>query len=179
MIPLSALVKIEHITGPETIPHYNIYPAAMINGNPAPGRSTGEAITALEEVADKVMPEGMSYEWTGIMYQQLKAGNLAPVIFGLALVFVFLFLAAQYESWTAPFMVMLAVPLAIFGGLAAQAVRGNANDIYCQIGMVMLIGLASKNAILIVEFAAVDTRKGFPSWKPPLKPHASACDRSS
>ena len=153
MIPLSALVKIEHITGPETIPHYNIYPAAMINGNPAPGRSTGEAITALEEVADEVMPDGMSYEWTGIMYQQLKAGNLAPVIFGLALVFVFLFLAAQYESWTAPFMVMLAVPLAIFGGLAAQAVRGNSNDIYCQIGMVMLIGLASKNAFLIVEFA--------------------------
>lgn len=153
MIPLSALVKVDHITGPETIQHYNIYPAAMINGNPAPGRSTGEAIKTMEEVADEVMPTGMTYEWTGIMYQQLKAGNLAPVIFALALAFVFLFLAAQYESWTAPFMVMLAVPLAIFGGLAAQGIRGLANDVYCQIGMVMLIGLASKNAILIVEFA--------------------------
>lgn len=160
MIPLSALAKIEPHVGPEFVSHYNIYASALINGRPAAGYSSSQAVKAMEEVAAEVLPEGMEYKWTGIIYQQQKAGILAPLIFALALVFVYLFLCAQYESWTMPTMVMLAVPLAIFGALAAQWIRGNYNDVYCQIGMVMLVGLASKNAILIVEFAANLRREG-------------------
>ncbi|MGD9127729.1 MAG: efflux RND transporter permease subunit, partial [Planctomycetia bacterium] len=160
MIPLGALASIERRVGPEFVSHYNIYASALVNGRPAAGYSSGQAVKAMEEVADKVLPDGMQYQWTGIIYQQQKAGILAPIIFALALVFVYLFLCAQYESWTMPTMVMLAVPLAIFGALLAQWIRGNYNDVYCQIGMVMLVGLASKNAILIVEFAANLRKEG-------------------
>ena len=160
MIPLSALAKVEQHIGPEFVSHYNIYASALINGRPAKGYSSGQAVKAMEEVAAEVLPEGMQYRWSGIIYQQQQAGMLAPFIFGLALVFVYLFLCAQYESWTMPMMVMLAVPLAIFGALIAQWLVGNYNDVYCQIGMVMLVGLASKNAILIVEFAANLRREG-------------------
>ncbi len=160
MIPLSALITLEHTFTPEVVSHYNLFPSALINGNPAPGYSSGQAVTAMQEVADEVLPEGMRYDWTGIIYQQLKAGKLAFLVFGLALIFTYLFLSAQYESWVMPMMVMLAVPLAIFGAMSAQWLRGLENDVYCQIGMVMLIGLASKNAILIVEFAAGLRKKG-------------------
>jgi hydrophobe/amphiphile efflux-1 (HAE1) family protein len=161
-VPLSTLVNVKQIVGPETITHYNLFRSAEIDGDNAPGYSSGQAMKTMETLANKLMPEGMGYEWSGVSYQEIKAGNLAPLIFGLSLVFVFLFLAALYESWAMPLMVMLAVPLALLGAMLAQHLRGLANDIYCQIGLVMLIGLASKNAILIVEFAKQRRDEGMP-----------------
>ena len=160
MIPLSTLTTVSPKVGPQTVEHYNLFRTAQITASPAPGFSSGQAIEAMEELAREILPAEMGYEWTGIAFQELQAGNVAPIIFSLALVFVFLFLAAQYESWVMPFMVMLSVPLALLGALFAQHIRGLANDIYCQIGLVMLIGLASKNAILIVEFARRPPRGG-------------------
>lgn len=153
MVPLSTLVRVEPDAGASTIKHYNLFRSVSIHGRAAAGHSSGEAIATMEATALAVLPESMGYEWTGNAYQELEAGNLAPTIFALAIVCVFLFLAALYESWVMPWAVILTAPLAIFGALVAQWVRGLENDVYCQIGMVMLVGLASKNAILIVEFA--------------------------
>lgn len=165
MIPISNLVTITPTVGAQSIDHYNLFRAIEINGSAAPGFSSGEAITTVENLAKQILPAGFGYEWTGISLEEISAGNLSIIIFSLGLLFVFLVLAAQYENYVDPFIIMLAVPLAILGALLAQMSRGFSNDIYCQIGLVMLIGLASKNSILIVEFANQLRETGLPITK--------------
>ena len=153
MVPLSTLVSVRDTAGPQTIFRYNMFPSATVTGQPRPGYSSGQAIAAMEQLAAGTLPPSMAYQWSGITFQQIQAGNQAPYIFGLALVFVFLFLAAQYESWSIPLAVIFSVPLAVLGAIAGTWVRGLDNNIYTQIGLVLLIGLSAKSAILIVEFA--------------------------
>jgi HAE1 family hydrophobic/amphiphilic exporter-1 len=160
MISLDNLVTLEQTAAPQVITHFNLFRSAEISGSAAPGRSSGQAIEDMQALARKFMPQGMRYEWSGLTLEELESGSKALMLFGLGLVFVYLTLAAQYESFVLPFIVLLAVPVALLGALGAQALRGLENDVYCQIGLVMLIGLSSKNAILIVEFAEQLRGKG-------------------
>ena len=162
MIPLDNLVTITQTTTPQVISHYNLFRSVEIDGSAAPGFSSGQAITAMEELSAKLLPQGYSYQWTGLSLEELESGGTAVILFGLGTLVVYLTLSAQYESFVLPFIVLLAVPMALLGALAAQWGRGLQNDVYCQIGLVMLVGLASKNAILIVEFAEQLRHRGMP-----------------
>jgi hydrophobic/amphiphilic exporter-1 (mainly G- bacteria), HAE1 family len=162
MVPLATLVDVQRKLGPQSISRYNLYPSAAITGQSAPGYSSGQALSLMEQMATAKLPVAMSYEWTAMSYQEKKAGRQAFYIFGLAVLLVYLVLAAQYESWFNPAAVVLVVPLALLGTAIAVAVRGMDNNVYTQIGVVLLIALASKNAILIVEFARSARAAGKP-----------------
>jgi multidrug efflux pump len=160
MIPLATLLTVEDSTGPAIVNRYNMFTAAEINGNPAPGTSSGQATALMEEIAKQELPPGMGSQWTELTLQQILAGNTAPFVFALATLFVFLVLSAQYESWSLPFAIILIVPMCLLSAIGGIALAGMDNNIFTQIGFVVLIGLAAKNAILIVEFAKAREDEG-------------------
>jgi len=160
MVPLDNLATFTESAGPPVISHYNLFRAVEIDGNPGRGYSSGQGLTAMEDLFKNVKMPGMGFQWTGLTLDEIESGGKALLIFGLGILVVYLTLSAQYESFALPFIILLAVPMAVLGALGLIALRGLANDVYCQIGLVMLIGLSAKNSILIVEFAEQLRRKG-------------------
>jgi multidrug efflux pump len=159
MVPLSAVTTLKWSYGSPNLQRYNGFPSVEIVGTPAPGHSTGEAMTAMEGVA-KQLPDGIGYQWTGQSYEERLSGSQAPMLYALSIIVVFLCLAALYESWSIPTAVLLVVPLGIIGALAATSLRGLSNDVYFKVGFLTIIGLSTKNAILIVEFAKEAQERG-------------------
>jgi HAE1 family hydrophobic/amphiphilic exporter-1 len=160
MIPLGTLAEVQESFGPQVVNRYNLYPSASINGGPAPGVSTGQALKLMEEAAAAALPPGIGYQWSGISFQEKRVSNEAIIVFAMAVTLVYLVLAAQYESWFTPLAVILVVPLGVLGAIGLTSLRGLDNNLFTQIGMVLIIALASKNAILIVEFATDHRRMG-------------------
>ncbi len=160
MIPLNAFVTLTEGSGPDRVIRYNGFPSADISGGPAPGYSSGQATDAIEKILKETLPEGMVYEWTDLVYQEKQAGNSALYIFPLAVLLAFLILAAQYNSWSLPFAVLLIAPMALLSAIGGVWLSGGDNNIFTQIGFVVLVGLAAKNAILIVEFARTQEEAG-------------------
>jgi multidrug efflux pump len=160
MVPLSSIVSSRYVTGPDLMTRFNNFPAVKITANPAPGYSSGQAIAALEAAAARVLPSDFGLAWSGEAFEEKQAGSTSAAVFAFGLIMVFLILAAQYEKWSLPLGVLMAVPFAMFGALGAVMLRGLNNDVYFQIGLTMLVALAAKNAILIFEFAVLNREQG-------------------
>ncbi|MDQ3901852.1 MAG: efflux RND transporter permease subunit, partial [Actinomycetota bacterium] len=172
LVPLGTLVDLREVTGPDLVQRYNMYNSVPLQGSAAPGVSSGQALDTMEQLARETLPQGISFQWTELAFQERATGNTALFIFALSVLFVFLVLAAQYESWSLPLAIILIVPMAVLSALAGVLLRGMDNNILTQIGLVVLVGLAAKNAILIVEFAReAETRDG----KDPVAAVVEAC----
>jgi multidrug efflux pump subunit AcrB len=161
MLPARTLATIRNIAGPQSVTHYNMYPSTTVTGSSNPGYSSGEAIDRVEEILDRTLPPSMAYEWSGMSLQEIEAGEKTVLLFLLAALFAYLFLAAQYESWSIPVAIILSVPLGLLGAVGFNWLRMFDNNIYMQMGIVLLIGVVCKTAILLVEFAKQHHEAGY------------------